>query len=307
MSLKFSQGVVNALAMGQGWGDVIKGSTCVVYSGAQPTAGPEVGATSNGSTELVRFTIASGALTAEKRAWCRVVLASYGSTADVVNMKVNGQSVTGGNVTGYSSLALLKAAVIAAINSNWTYPDFYAIDSGSVVGSVTYGTNAAGEFYVLAPKNSGSNLDASTVLFANTVTTAALNGGVASTTATGNFASATNGATGGTTANGLGAETTAANGLYLTYPAVGGLVSKGGTWSGTASATGTAGWFRILCTPNFDTGLSTIASTGTDAYLIQRIDGTIGTSSADMIVTNTTITSAVSQTVSTFALTVPSA
>jgi hypothetical protein len=299
MSLRFSQGVVNNVAMGEGWGDVIKNSVCVVYSGSQPDT-PEVAATAG--TELVRFTLASGALTAETRATCKVVLGSYGNSSDSVNMGFNigtsaVTSITGGAVTGYASLALLTQAVVNAINNNWTYPDFMAVMGGSVVGSITYGAANAGEFYVIAPKNSGATLNTATVTFANTVTTAAVNGGSATTTGTGTFGSGT----------GSTAGVACVNGLTMTYPASAGIVSNSGVWSGVASATGTAGWFRILCTPSYDTGLTTLGVSGNDTILQMRVDGTVGTSGADMIVTSTSVTSTVTQTVSSFALTVPSA
>ena len=300
MSLRFSQGVVNNVAMGEGWGDVIKNSVCVVYSGSQP-ATPEVAATAG--TELVRFTLASGTLTSEIQGSCKVVLASYGTVADVVNMGLNVGasavvSLTGGNVTGYASLALLTQACVDAINKNWTYPDFKAVMGGTIVGAITYGAANAGEFYVIAPKNSGTSFNTASITFANTTTTAALNGGGASTTATGAFGPGTGGSTAGVAA---------ANGLTMTYPASAGIISNYGVWSGLASATGVAGWFRILCTPHYDTGLTTLSTSGMDTSLQMRVDGTVGTSGADMLVVSTSVTSAVTQTVSSFALTVPSA
>lgn len=300
MSLRFSQAVINNVAMGEGWGDVVKNSVCVVYSGSQPTT-PEVGASAG--TELVRFTLSSGALTNETRAACKIVLGSYGNSSDVVNMGLNTGassvvSLTGGNVTGYASLALLTQAVVDAINNNWTYPDFRAVMGGATIGSVTYGAANAGEFYVIAPKNSSTTFNGATVTFANTVTTAAINGGGASTTATGTFAPGTGGSTAGVAC---------VNGLAMTYPAVAGVISKSGTWSGVASANGTAGWFRIICNPNYDTGLTTLSTTGNDALFQMRIDGNVGTSGADMIVSSTTVTDTVTQTVSSFDLGVPAA
>jgi len=301
MSLRFSQGVVNNVAIGEGWGDVVKNSVCVVYSGSQP-ATPEVAATVG--TELVRFTLASGALTAETRAVAKIVLAAYDATSNVVNLGLNVGasavvSLTGGNVTGYASLALFTQATVDAINNNWTYPDFRAVMGGAVVGSVTYGTAGAGEFYVIAPKNSGTAFNTATITFANTVITADINGGgTPTTTETAAFAPGTGGSTAGVAA---------VNGLTMTYPASAGAISNYGVWSGVASATGTAGWFRILGTPNYDTGLTTLSTSGNDTLFQMRIDGTVGTSGADMIVTSTAVTSAVTQTVSSFALTVPSA
>lgn len=66
-----------------------------------------------------------------------------------------------------------------------------------------------------------------------------------------------------------------------------GSKSKLGTWSGAASASGTAGHFRI-----FD-------NAGTTCHL----QGTVGTSGADMIVDNTNINSGQTVTVNTFTLT----
>ena len=64
-----------------------------------------------------------------------------------------------------------------------------------------------------------------------------------------------------------------------------GAISKTGTWSGTASASGTAGWFRI------ENG----------SY---RIDGTIGTSGQDMNLSSTSIISGGTVTINTASFTV---
>jgi hypothetical protein len=69
--------------------------------------------------------------------------------------------------------------------------------------------------------------------------------------------------------------------------ASGGAVSKNGTWSNTASATGTAGYFRI------------VDSSGTTCHM----QGTVGTSSTDMIIDNTSINSGQTVTVTTFSIT----
>lgn len=287
MALRFSQGVVNNLAMGQGWGDILKNSTCVVYSGSQPTTA-DLAATPG--TELVRFTTSGSALTAETRAAFKITLT--GATGNITALTVGGVSII--DLTAlptFTTVAALVTSAISSINSTWSYPDYYAVASGTTVGSQTYGSVDTASFWVIAPKNSGTNLNALTV---------------ACTVASGSAPSINGGSS--TTVGGTGAVAgvAASNGLVMTYPASGGVISKYGTWSGTASASGTAGWFRILCTPNFDTGLTNLSSSSDDAKLILRIDGTIGTSGSDMIVTSTSITSAVSQTVSTFSLTVPS-
>lgn len=306
MALKFSQGVVNALAQGMGWGEILKNSVCVVYSGSQP-ASPELGATAG--TELVRFTTNSGTLTAETRACCRIALGTGTMVAgDTVKLTLGDANNTMCTWTGYAGAANVGASSFAnAVNSSWSFPDLQAVVAGTTVGPITYGAsaNAANEVFIIGPKNAANWIN---TLPANlTVSTAAncaftINGAAANTATT--FANATNGG-GGNSANGLGVA--AANGLALTYPANAGMVAKTGTWSGNATANGTAGWFRILCTPNYDAnGTTNLNSTGTDATFIMRIDGTIGTSGADMIVSSANITANVAQTVTSFALTVPS-
>ena len=64
-----------------------------------------------------------------------------------------------------------------------------------------------------------------------------------------------------------------------------GSISKEGTWSGVASNSGTAGWFRL----NLEPGM--IAQ------------GTVGTSGADMIIDNASITSGQTITVTSFTIT----
>jgi hypothetical protein len=80
--------------------------------------------------------------------------------------------------------------------------------------------------------------------------------------------------------------------------AVSGQISKAAaeTWSGTSTATGTAGWFRLKAAG--DGG----ASSQTD----ERLDGSVATSGAQLNMSSTTITSGAVQTISTFAITMPS-
>ncbi len=64
-------------------------------------------------------------------------------------------------------------------------------------------------------------------------------------------------------------------GMHFEDAAVAGVLLKDAaeTWSGEAVATGTAGWWRLRRTSDTGTGASTTAS---------RMDGSIGTSGADM-------------------------
>lgn len=66
-----------------------------------------------------------------------------------------------------------------------------------------------------------------------------------------------------------------------------GSKAKSGTWSGTASGTGTAGYFRV------------VDNAGTTCH----IQGTCGQGSGDLSLDNTSIASGQTVTVSTFALT----
>lgn len=65
------------------------------------------------------------------------------------------------------------------------------------------------------------------------------------------------------------------SGMHFEDAAVAGVLLKDAaeTWSGEAVATGTAGWWRLRRTSDTGTGASTTAS---------RMDGSIGTSGADM-------------------------
>ena len=300
MALKFSKAVNNAIASGIGWGDVVKNSVIDIYSGSQPTNADD----SATGTKLARFTLSSAALTAEIRANCRI--AFTGGTlapADTIVATVGGTTI--GTATGLTGTAttLAAPALAAAINSTWSFPDYVAVVAGTAVGSITYGAaaNAASEVFILGPKNAGATCNA---LSANlTVSTAAnaayaINGATANTAT--NFANAAHGGA-GTSANGLGVV--AVNALTMTYPANVGKISKSGTWSATGAANGTAAYFRLLGTPNFDDGTTNISS-ATDNILIMRIDGSVGTSGSDMVISNTTIAANATQTVNTFDLTV---
>lgn len=70
-------------------------------------------------------------------------------------------------------------------------------------------------------------------------------------------------------------------------PASGGQIQKQGTWTGTAVASGIAGYFRI------------VDSTGNTCHM----QGTVGTSGADMIIDNTSINAGQQVTVNQFTIT----
>lgn len=112
-------------------------------------------------------------------------------------------------------------------------------------------------------------------------------------------ATVSGGTLGTTSVNNMASGVTAVNGLKLYVPSSG-VLAKDPTqvWSGVAVAGGVAGWFRL-------TGALADAG-GADSSAVQlRLDGNIATSGADMTMANTTIVNAATQTLNTFAITVP--
>ena len=76
-------------------------------------------------------------------------------------------------------------------------------------------------------------------------------------------------------------------------------MSKAGaeTWTGTAGATGTAGWFR----------LQTAGDGGGSSSTDERLDGAISTSGAELNMSSTSIVATAVQAISTFQITIPAA
>lgn len=80
--------------------------------------------------------------------------------------------------------------------------------------------------------------------------------------------------------------------------AVSGVLSKNADiWSGVASADGTASYFRLVV--NTDTGVLSTTEI--------RMQGTVGTSNADINMSSVTIASGATQTIDTWDLTMPAA
>lgn len=88
------------------------------------------------------------------------------------------------------------------------------------------------------------------------------------------------------------------NGLNFATASNGVLLKASDIWSGVAIANGTAGWFRFYGN-TLDTGATD--TTGT----VIRLDGSVGTVSADLIVTSTNIVSGATITVDSCSLTIP--
>ena len=84
-------------------------------------------------------------------------------------------------------------------------------------------------------------------------------------------------------------------GISYATPAGGSITKAAEVWSGVAGASGTAAWFRLYDS-NETTGASTTAV---------RLDGTVGTSNADLLVTSTSISSGATTTIDSAEFTLP--
>jgi len=88
----------------------------------------------------------------------------------------------------------------------------------------------------------------------------------------------------------------ATNGLNFGDPASGSLAKAvAEVWSGAASVTGTAGWFRFYAN-DLTTGASTTAA---------RFDGSVSTSGAQLNMSSTAITAGATTTIDRFIVTMP--
>jgi hypothetical protein len=87
------------------------------------------------------------------------------------------------------------------------------------------------------------------------------------------------------------------NGLEFGAAAAG-VIAKdtGETWQGTGIAAGTAGYFRLCANPTDD---------GSASSSLPRIDGSVGTSGADLNMSTTTITVGATYTIDAFQFTLP--
>jgi hypothetical protein len=87
-------------------------------------------------------------------------------------------------------------------------------------------------------------------------------------------------------------------GLRFGTAASGAISKASSVWSGVVATTGTAGWFRLMGNVSDASGLDS-------TYLYPRIDGSIGTSGADLNMGSTSLTAAATLTIDTFTVTLP--
>lgn len=211
-------------------------------------------------TLLCTFTKSGGSLTNEVIATGTVTLTG-GASGSVDTVTVNSVNIIPqGAVAFNTSLTQTATDLAAAINSSPSSPEYTATSSGAVVTiSANPGTGTGPNTFVVT-----ATLTTITASYAN------MSGGVAS-----------------------------ANGLSFGAPSSG-TFSKLATetWSGTAVATGTAGYFR------FRASVADAGSLDSSALYI-RMDGACATSGSELNMSTTSITSGAVQTINSFSVTQP--
>jgi len=212
-------------------------------------------------TLLCTYSSASGTPTREVLSTGTLTLSGTSGSADTFTL--NSIEIMGGAVTSDGTVAGTATLVAAAINNN--PKNVYVVAST---------TGASGVITLTAKPGLGSLPN--TWVPAGTGTTIS-------------FGSASNMAGGVTAVNGLKWGTSAAGVLSK-------LASQ--TWSGTAVASGTAGWIRIE---------AAVADAGAldSSAVVLRMDGAVGTSGAELNLSTLTITNTAAQTIDTFTVTLP--
>lgn len=265
MTIRLSDGLRNALNEEGSLKRVLSNGWLSVYSGTQPASANDAFS----GTLLCTYTLASGAHTKEVLPTGSLTIAGASGSIDTIKFAVGGGTafdILGGAVAFTGDINITATAVAAAINNN---------PANIFVTAST--TGASGVITFTGKRGVG----------------ATMNGWVPSGTGTT--------LTVGTPVN-LGSGVTgvtAVNGLRFGDSATGALVKHPDqTWSGVAAATGTAGWFRFSA--------AVADAHGADAAeLYLRMDGSIGTSGADLNLSSTTITAAATETILTWTLTEP--
>lgn len=214
--------------------------------------------TASSGTLLCTYSSASGALTAETRPAASVTLAT-GAAGSVDTITIGGYEIMGAAVAYNTSLSQTATDVATQINK-FNSKGFAECTAAAVAAKIT----------ITAVQGSG-NITGATVATCTTITT---------------------------TDVAMGTETAGvnqANGLQFGASAAG-VLSKSGTWSGVAAATGTAGWFRTYSTITDGDGASTV---------LVRMDGSCGTTGADLNMATTSLVATNTYTIDTATFTLP--
>jgi hypothetical protein len=238
---------------------LLSGGEVRIFTGSQPASADDA----ETGTELVTLTSSSGSRTAETRATGTITLT--GSSGTCTGVTFDGIEILGATVTYATSLTVTAALIAEQINKFNRNLGIEATSSGAVVT-------------VYAPRGSGDTWNG--VVLNSTMSGGDLAG------ADVNIGSAASGVD-------------FANGLLFNAASSGSIAKDSSqTWSGVASDSGVAGWFRFC-------GSVTDPGTADSSYVYARIDGNIATSGANLNLTSTNITATATQTVSSWTWTMP--
>jgi len=277
MALSFSVAYRKFRMMGCSFKDMFEGGEIQIWSGSAPTT---ANAAATG-TRLCTVTLSSGVRTPETVATALLAFSAgaAGNTCTNITMESGTtDEILGATCTWATSDGQLGDDVAAQINKfTQRLAKVWAYSDGA--GNVT--------IYMAPGHGNSQNTAAMAVTVVGGTLACAINGASADQMGVG--------------AGGSTAGVDSANGL--TWAAqVNGVISKTGVWSGTADATGTAGYWRLVGVNNA-TDASALDSS---PYYYPRIQGTCGLSGADMNMDSLTFTSGNTYTIDTFEITEPS-
>lgn len=270
MTLRFSPALQNYIAVNGSWKDFFDEGSIEIYSGSQP-ATPDLAVT---GTLLATITSSAGTKTNEVRATGVITLSVGAVGSDTVTaITLSGMEIMGSTTAFNTSLTQTATDIALKINRNPRNRLVVASSSGAVIT-------------LTAQPGLGTVLNSEALA-------ATVGGNMIATITSTSFGSGTGGGVVGVAA---------INGLKMDYNAAAGVFTKDTTqtWSGTAVATGTGGWFRYK---------GSVADAGAldSSAVFLRMDGSIATSGADLNMSSTSITNLALQTMSTFSFTIPAA
>ena len=269
MAVVLSTGLKNKWLGKHGGGhllNLLKDGSARIYSGAQPASADLV----ESGTLLLEITSASGAFTASTASDVELTFAGAAGSVDTIKVGGFAENLLSAAVPFNATLTQTAIDVAANINAN----------ANALGITAVAGTPAVADVMLYIPAWMGALGDGLTIAVTCTTMTVDIdNAASPSVSEAGVFA-------GGVTA---------VNGINFTMPAAAGVLTKDAaeTWSDAGIATGVAGYLRFYDSKQ-ETGASTTAV---------RLDMSVGTVGTDAIMTSTTVTIAVTSTVTSATLT----
>ena len=254
--IKYSTGLVDFLMSKGSWSRAFTGGCIKVRTGSQPDTADKA---VGGGTLLCTYSASGGTLTAEVCPVASVTLTG-GTTGSITSITIGGYEVLGAAVPFNGTLAQTATDVATQINK-FNSMGFSGVTAVAVSTKVT----------ITAVQGCGNITGIIVITHGGDFTHSEVNMGTE--------------ITGVTQVNGI---------LFGTSS--GGILTKSGVWSGSAAATGTAGWFRMYG-PIVD-------GDGASGTLL-RMDGTCGTAGSDMDMATTSLVSGKTYTIDTGTFTLP--